>query len=316
MRRLLWTLGTCVTAAAIPAACGSSNERVKVRESGGAGGESEGGAPSSGGSAMQAGNGGVAGTAGLGGVSNNGGLPNEGGAAGAGPITNDGGVAGQGGASAGEAGAAGLAGTAGAGEGGAGGAAPQAVLDVGFDDSNTLPANLDPGTAVLTPTQGYETLGYDGNLFGKTFLRGPTGTVITLTLTDLPPHSSLSLYLLFAAIDSLDGTGSFPAGDFFKITVDGNIVFRESFANATADQIQSYDPPAAAVLARRVDLGFSGPGGYYTDSAYDFGQDPRFQNIPHTGSSAVVVFTLEGEGVQDVNDESWAIDNLRVTANP
>jgi hypothetical protein len=304
-----------VTAAAIAAACGSSDKKVVLREAGGAGGENASGAPSSGGASSQAGKGG-AGSGGLGGLSNNnGGLADNGGGAGGSPITNEGGVAG-GAPSAGEAGAAGLAGAAGAGEGGAAGAAPQAVVDLGFDDSNTLPANLDPGTAVLTPTQGYETLGYDGNKFGKTFLRGPTGTVITLTLTDLPPHSSLSLYLLFAAIDSLDGTGSFPAGDFFKITVDGNIVFRESFANATVDQIQSYDPPAAAVLARRVDLGFSGPGGYYTDSAYDFGQDPRFQNIPHTSTSAVVVFTLEGEGVQDVNDESWAIDNLRVTANP
>lgn len=65
-----------------------------------------------------------------------------------------------------------------------------------------------------------------------------------------------------------------------------------------------------------MDLGFGGPGGYYTDSAYDFGLDPQFQNWPHTASSAVFVFTLEGEGVQTIDDESWAIDNLRVTANP
>jgi hypothetical protein len=119
--------------------------------------------------------------------------------------------------------------------------------------------------------------------------------------------------MLFAAIDSLDGTGTFPAGDFFKITVDGVEVFRESFANATVDQIQSYDPPAAAVLARRIDLGFSGPGGFYTDSAYDFGQDPSLPGLPHTAASATLVFTLEGEGVQDITDESWALDNLRVT---
>ena len=28
------------------------------------------------------------------------------------------------------------------------------------------------------------------------------------------------------------------------------------------------------------------------------------------------LITLEGAGVQDVNDESWAIDNVRVSANP
>jgi hypothetical protein len=121
--------------------------------------------------------------------------------------------------------------------------------------------------------------------------------------------------MLFAAIDSLDGEGTFPAGDYFKITLDGEAVFRESFANAIVSQIQSYNPPAEVILARHVDLGFGGPGGYYTDSAYDFGLDPKLQNLPHTATSAVLVFTLEGEGVQTIDDESWAIDNIRVTVD-
>lgn len=203
---------------------------------------------------------------------------------------------------------------AGAGTGGEGGAADETVVDFGFEGSDTLPANLDPGTAVLTPSQGFAPLGPEGNQFGATFLRGPTGTVITLTLSDLPPHATLSLSMLFAAIDSLDGEGTFPAGDYFKITLDGEIVFRESFANAIDTQIQSYDPPPEVILARHVDLGFQGPGGYYRDSAYDFGLDPTLQDLPHTASSAVLVFTLEGEGVQSIDDESWAIDNIRVTA--
>lgn len=302
MRRLFVGLAWCVTAAVVAAACGSSDNTVARPEEGGAGGEAGSPSPSPGGSQSQGGKDAVAGGGQGGGAAGEGGVA-LGGAAGDAALS---------GGAAGEAGATSEA------AGGAGGAAAttQTVVDLGFDDSNTLPANLDPGTALLTPSQGYADLGPDGDKFGTTFLRGPTGTVITLTLTDLPPHSSLSLSMLFAAIDSLDGTGTFPAGDFFKITLDANVVFRESFANATLDQIQSYDPPPAAVLARHVDLGFSGPGGYYTDSAYDFGQDPRFQNLPHTGSSAVLVFTLEGEGVQSVDDESWAIDNVRVTANP
>jgi hypothetical protein len=189
------------------------------------------------------------------------------------------------------------------------------VLDLSFEDSASLPANLEPGTAVLTPSQGYEPLGSAGNQFGSTFLRGPTGTVITLTLSDLPPHETLSLSMLFAAIDSLDGEGAFPAGDYFKITLDGQVVFRESFANAIDSQVQSYAPPAAAILARHADLGFGGPGGFYRDSAYDFGLDPALQNLPHAAASAVLVFTLEGEGVQSIDDESWAIDNIRVTVD-
>lgn len=192
--------------------------------------------------------------------------------------------------------------------------APDASVVVDVDFETVLPAGLDAGTALLTPSQGYEPLGYPGNSFGPTFLRAQTGNVITMTLTGLPPHTSVSVDFLFAAIDSLDGTGTFPAGDFFRVDIDGFTIFRESFANATMSQIQSYDPPdASIVLARFVDLGFSGPGGFYTDSAYDMSLDPQFHDWPHTASSVTVTFSLEGMGVQDLADESWAIDNLRVT---
>lgn len=128
-------------------------------------------------------------------------------------------------------------------------------------------------------------------------------------------HSSLNLGFLFAAIDSLDGTGTFPSGDFFRIALDGAQIFRESFANALASQVQSYMPAAGVELARRVDLGFGGPGGFLTDSAYDFAADPRFSNIAHSGSNAVFTFVVEGQGVQSLDDESWAMDNLRVSLN-
>jgi hypothetical protein len=290
MRQLPWVLAFGV-AGSLAAACGSSDGHHKLRgEGGGGGGEGGGHSVSQAGTTMdQAGGGAQAAHGG------------EAGRPAGGDAT---GGAAQGGEPA-QAGAGGVAG------------APTAVVtvvDFGFDGQDSIPTDLDPGTALLTPSQGFADLGPAGNKFGSTFLRGPTGTVMTLTLSDLPPHTTLSLSMLFAAIDSLDGTGTFPAGDFFSITLDDVTVFRESFANATVDQIQSYNPPPAAILARHVDLGFGGPGGYYTDSAYDFGQDPTFQNLPHTAASAVFVFTLEGEGVQSVDDESWAVDNVRVTA--
>jgi hypothetical protein len=109
-------------------------------------------------------------------------------------------------------------------------------------------------------------------------------------------------------------TGTFPAGDYFRIDIDGINRFRESFANATDEQIQSYLPLAGVELARKVDLGFSGPGSYYRDSAYNLGADPRFQQFAHTGSGVTIDFWMEGVGLQDLNDESWAMDNLRVVA--
>jgi hypothetical protein len=197
------------------------------------------------------------------------------------------------------------------------GAPPDASVEVGvvvqegFEDA--LPSFIDPGAGVLTPSQGFSDLGTDGNTFGPTFLRSPSPNVVRVTLSSLPVHSSISLAFLFAAIDSLDGEGTFPSGDYFRITLDGSVLFRETFANAIESQVQTYIAPEGVVLARRQDLGFSGPGGYHTDSAYDMGKDPRFQDIPHTSPTAIFTFELEGTGTQSLEDESWAIDSLRVT---
>lgn len=181
------------------------------------------------------------------------------------------------------------------------------------DFNGTLPAEISPGSATLTGVQGYAGLGPTGHQFGGNFLRSMTGNVVTLSLSNLPTHTAVSLDFLFAAIDSLDGTGSFPSGDFFNVFVDGMSIFNESFANALTSQIQSYIPPTGVELARMIDLGFSGPGGFYTDSAYNLGADPIFSNIAHTASTLTVRFFIEGVGIQDLNDESWAMDNLSVS---
>jgi hypothetical protein len=63
--------------------------------------------------------------------------------------------------------------------------------------------------------QGYVGREPSGNQFGGKFLRSATGNTVTLTLNGLAAHSTIRFGFLFAAIDSLDGTGTFPARDFF-----------------------------------------------------------------------------------------------------
>jgi hypothetical protein len=192
-------------------------------------------------------------------------------------------------------------------------AAGVTVFSTDFDSG--IPPEVVPGSVwQLTGVQGFAGLGPPGYQFGGLFLRSQTASVVTITLTDLPPHTSIGIDFLFAAIDSLDGTGTYPSGDFLKVALDGQTIFRESFANATETQVQSYVPPPGGELARRVDLGFS-QGSYYLDSAYDMSVEPRFHGIPHTGSTATFTFVVEGNGIQDLNDESWAFDNVRVVVH-
>ena len=94
-------------------------------------------------------------------------------------------------------------------------AAPIQVFETNFNGA--LASEISPGTATLTGVQGYAGLGPAGNQFGGNFLRSETGNTVTLSPTGLPAHDTITLEFLFAAIDSLDGTGSFPSGDFFKI---------------------------------------------------------------------------------------------------
>lgn len=196
------------------------------------------------------------------------------------------------------------------------GASARAETVFSADFESGLTAQLSAGQAVVEGVQGFVGLGPAGNTFGGGFLRSPTGNEVTLTLDNLPAHTNISLGFLLAAIDSLDGTGSFPQGDFLRITLDGVELFRESFANALESQVQSYVAPTGGVLARRVDLGFQGPGSFYTDSAYNFFIESRLQDIVHSASSATFTFLMEGPGVQELSDESWAMDNLTVTITP
>lgn len=192
---------------------------------------------------------------------------------------------------------------------------PLPVFDLDFEAD--LPPAVVPTDCDATPSQGYEPLGPVGGTFGPTFIRCLTGGTLVVTLEGLPAHSALSVDFLFAAIDSLDGEGVFPAGDYFRVDLDGTTIFREAFANATPSQVQTYETAIPGiVLARRVDLGFAGPGSFYTDSAYDMALEPAFEELAHTASTAVLTFTLEGAGVQTLDDESWAIDNLVVTVTP
>lgn len=172
------------------------------------------------------------------------------------------------------------------------------------------------GVTTTEGVQGYAALGTGSNVFGGNFLRNSNvlEASTTLTLTNLPPHDSISLSFLLAIIDSWDGDSGtcFATGDGFNVSVDGTPIFTEAFENSTCG-IQTYIPPVGVELARRANLGFNTGPTYFSDSAYNMGLDPTFQNIPHTSSTLTIEWFTSGGGWQGGTDESWAIDNVQVT---
>ena len=150
--------------------------------------------------------------------------------------------------------------------------------------------------------QSYQGLGPTGNQFNSNFLKSSTSA--TLTLTDLPTHDEIDIGFLLAIIDSWNGGTS----DYFNVLVDGVSVFRESFHyNDLAGQ--SYQAPQGGLLSFGSQLGFSS----WSDAAYDMNVEPKLKGIQHSASSLTIQWLANGSGWQGGSDESWAIDNLKIT---
>lgn len=162
-------------------------------------------------------------------------------------------------------------------------------------------ASLD-GAGGIESVQGYE--GADG--FSGSFWRNDTieGTS-ELKLIGLGSHTTMTIEFDLALIDSWDGgqesfcCDDFQTGpDFFNILVDGNEVLKTS----------NFDPISDALMN-----GQFGDGGFnpeFGDSAYQVSL-----TFAHQIGKADISFFANGAGYQGGIDESWAIDNLRVSTN-
>lgn len=163
----------------------------------------------------------------------------------------------------------------------------------------------------VVDVQGYAGLGgFSGDFLQNTSLGNPA-LATTLTLTGLAAHDSVDLNFLLAVIDSWDGSTGVASPDFFNFTVDGALVFSETFENFGSILDQSFDPTNAtgARLAHNQALGFNNS---FTDAAYNMGV---LNAIPHTDSMLTVSWFASGVGWQGVSGESWAIDNVEVIIN-
>src|SRR5262249_24474129 len=104
--------------------------------------------------------------------------------------------------------------------------------------------------------------------------------------------------------DGSAGLGHCCAPDIFNVVVDGAVLLSETFWS-TGDgpgPHGSYIPSPGVYVGRGA--GFP---------SYEMGNELRFQNIPHIGSSLTVQWFASGGGWQRGDDEYWAIDNVSVT---
>lgn len=158
------------------------------------------------------------------------------------------------------------------------------------------------GPTSVTGAGGIESAqGYSGvNGISGSFWRNDTKSLATtLTLTDLAPHSLMTLEFDIAFIDSWDGAiGRIYGDDFFNIVVDG--------------------------VTQLITTNFGGLGDELSDGVYGyFGFTQKYDDeaykltttFAHSSDTAAFSFFANGRKWQAGMDESWAIDNLTISTN-
>lgn len=156
------------------------------------------------------------------------------------------------------------------------------------------------GAGGVVGSQGYSGYGFATQLWQN----GSASASTDVSFSAGAGASAAVLNVSLAIIDSWDGPGSWPHGDYLNIRLDGSLIFRATFENYSGTGATT--APGLTTLAYNPHLGFSG----YPDAAYALTLD--LGNL--AAGSHTLSFFADGSGWQAGSDESFGIDNILVTA--
>ncbi len=154
----------------------------------------------------------------------------------------------------------------------------------------------------------------------RTFLGEFGNETVTLSLADLGLHSGVQLDFDLYLIRSWDGSSGGAAlydygNDIFKVATSGGLTLLEATFSNGNPAGQSFGPaannPAYTGAAESYSLGYVFDDGILgisqvMDSVYRFSF-----NFAHGDS--LLAFDFSGIGLQGLGDESWGLDNVRVS---
>lgn len=154
---------------------------------------------------------------------------------------------------------------------------------------------------------------------GSTVLGRLSNSTIQLTLTGLGIGDTATVKFDFFALDSWDGAAN---NDRLIFDVDGTTMLDSTFSNVSFN-LQNYpDSTGGGTYAfqngsddRDLSHGGTLPNGYYGNSVYRFGGGGGNPSFSVVATSSTMVLTWTASGLQDINDESWALDNVDVQTN-
>lgn len=134
---------------------------------------------------------------------------------------------------------------------------------------------------------------------------------VDLQLTELPDHDWLVIEFDLYILRSWDGLANPTDPDFWGLQVDGTWRLRTSFSNMGTQQAYpdelaagTWDPRTGADETNT--LGFRYAGRESVDSVYRF-------KLHHRHSAGAVEIRFSASGLSELADESWGLDNVRIS---
>jgi hypothetical protein len=196
-------------------------------------------------------------------------------------------------------------------------AAP-ASADLLYSNNYDAPAVVAAGVGVVGPTNSAPTAAAAGawnasgwaGLYGDNRTPGNPAAPTTLTFSNLPSHSQISVSFLLGLLESWDSTNGNPSPDFFRVQADGVDLVSDITVNNASGSNSFYD--GGTQLFKGVQLN---PNAGFSDTLVNMGTAGDL-TFAHTASTLTLSFQAYGAGWQGGDDEGWGIDNLVVNFTP
>ncbi len=155
----------------------------------------------------------------------------------------------------------------------------------------------------------------------RAYLGGLGNTNLTLTLSQIPPHSAVTVAYDLFVLGSWDGNNTNDGPDRFEVNVGGGLkLVNSTFNNLPANSTNygqafpgtwpANNYPAFTGAAETNTLGFKLSGGDVMDAVYK-------QSYTFIHSSSTLVLNFVAVGLQpNLTEESWGLANVRVHIIP
>jgi PEP-CTERM motif len=166
------------------------------------------------------------------------------------------------------------------------------------------------GLAGAGSIQGTQSFPSVGNFFFRNDTDGNPAGLTTLTLSGLPSHDNIDINFLLGFVGSWDSRNGSPSPDNFDILVNGVVIASLTAANSSG----SINDFAGGTQLALGDFGFGSGSFFNNDRLVDL-STAGVLNFTHTASSITLGLRASGVGWQAFTDESWAVDNFRITVD-